>query len=84
MAELAEVVESGPDPAVDGVVRWRRVDLKRVIEERFEVVYSERAISGLLARLAFSQISGGPQRPAQDERVIAAFKKTSRAHSPRT
>ena len=28
LAELAEVVETGPDPAVDGVVRWRRIDLK--------------------------------------------------------
>ena len=84
MAALAEIVETGPDPAVDGVVRWRRVDLKRVIEERFCVVYSERAISDLLARLAFSHISGRPQHPEQDERVIAAFKKTSRARSPRT
>ena len=45
MKELAETVETGPDPAVDGVVRWRRVDLKQVIEERFGVVYCER-ISG--------------------------------------
>ena len=84
MEELAEIVESGPDPARDGVIRWRRIDLKRVIEERFGVVYSERAISGLLARLAFCHISGRPQHPAQDARVIAAFKKTSRARSPRT
>src|SRR3990170_5894602 len=28
--ELAEIVETGPDPAVDGVVRWRRVDLQKV------------------------------------------------------
>jgi transposase len=84
MAGLAEIVESGPDPAVDGVVRWRRIDLKRVIEERFGVVYSERAISNLLARLAFSHISGRPQHPEQDERVIATFKKTSGAPSPRT
>lgn len=84
MAELAEIVEIGPDPAVDGVVRWRRIDLKRVIEERFGVVYSERAISDLLARLAFSHISGRPQHPGQDERVIDGFKKTSRARSRRT
>jgi transposase len=45
MCELAEIVETGPDPAVDGVVRWRRIDLKRVIEARFGVVYSERAIT---------------------------------------
>src|SRR5438477_12789574 len=30
-AEIAELVESGPDRAVHGVVRWRRVDLQRVI-----------------------------------------------------
>lgn len=84
MQALAEIVETGPDPQVDGVVRWRRIDLKRVIEERFGVAYSERAISDLLARLAFSYISGRPQHPRQDERVLEAFKKTSRARSPRT
>ncbi len=42
MKELGEIVETGPDPAVDGVVRWRRIDLKRVIEARFGVIYSER------------------------------------------
>ncbi len=84
MVELAEIVETGPDPVVDGVARWRRIDLKRVIEDRFGVVYSERGISDLLARLAFSHISGRPQHPEQDERVIAGFKKTSRARSLRT
>ncbi len=43
MRELAEIVEAGPDPAVDGVVRWRRIDLRRAIEERFGVIYSECA-----------------------------------------
>jgi transposase len=81
MAELAEIVETGPDPAVDGVVRWRRIDLKRVIEERFGVVYSERAVSDLLAGLSFSYISGRPQHPRQDQRVLDGFKKTSRARS---
>lgn len=83
MQELATIVETGPDRAVDKVVRWRRIDLKRVIEERFGVVYSERAISDLLARLAFSHISGRPQHPRQDARVLEAFKKTSRARSRR-
>src|SRR6202521_6321127 len=36
-AELAAIVEAGPDREVDGVVRWRRIDLKRVIAERFGV-----------------------------------------------
>ncbi len=76
MSELSVIVETGPDPEVDGVVRWRRIDLKRVIEERFSVVYSERTISDLLAALSFSHISGRPQHPKQDQRVIEAFKKT--------
>jgi transposase len=48
MRELAEIVETGPDPSVDGVVRWPLLDLKRVIEERFAVTYSVRTISELL------------------------------------
>ena len=56
-----------------------RRDLKRVIEERFGVSYSERTIFGLLAALSFSHISGRPQHPGQDRRVIEAFKKTSPA-----
>jgi hypothetical protein len=31
MAEFAKIVEGGPDREKDGVVRWRRIDLKRVI-----------------------------------------------------
>jgi putative transposase len=84
MRELSEIVEAGPDPAVDGVVRWRRVDLRRAIEERFGVSYSERAISDLLRRLSFSYISGRPQLPRQDQRVLEGFKKTSPARSPCT
>lgn len=84
MKELGEIVETGPDPAVDGVVRWRRIDLKRVIKERFDVIYSERGISRLLGELGLAHISARPQHPKQDSQVIAAFKKTSPTHSRRT
>ena len=84
LRELAVIVQAGPDPAVDGVVRWRRSDLQRVIEERFQVIYSERAISDLLKVLSFSYISGRPQHPAQDQQVLEGFKKTSRARSQPT
>ena len=84
MEELGVIVETGPDPATDGIVRWRRIDLKRVIEERFGIVYSERAVSDLLAKLSFSYISGRPQHPRQDQRVLDGFKKTSRARSQPT
>jgi transposase len=74
--ELARLVEVGPDRAVDGVVRWRRVDLQRVIRERFGVAYHERTVSKVLVTLGFSHISARPRHPAQDDATIAAFKKT--------
>jgi len=78
-AELAAIVEKGPDRAIDGVVRWRRVDLKRVIKERFDVDYDTRYVGKLLHRLGFSRVSARPQHPAQDARIIEEFKKTGHA-----
>ena len=76
-AEIAELVETGPDRAVHGVVRWRRIDLQRVILERFGVAYHERTVGKLLKALGFSHISARPRHPAQDPLTIEAFKKTS-------
>jgi putative transposase len=78
-AELTRIVEMGPDRAVDGVVRWRRIDLKRVITERFGVDYCERYVGTLLRKLGFSHISARPRHPAQDAEIVAAYKKTLRA-----
>jgi transposase len=77
-AEVAELVETGPHRAVHGVVRWRRIDLQRVILERFGVAYHERTVGKLLKTLGFSHISARPRHPAQDGRTIEAFKKTFR------
>jgi transposase len=76
-AELAHLVETGPDRAVHGVVRWRRIDLQRLIAERFGVVYHERTVGKVLKQLGFSHISARPRHPAQDGQTVAAFKKTS-------
>ena len=78
-AELTRIVEMGPDREVDGVVRWRRIDLKRVIAERFGVDYCERYVGTLLRKLGFSHISARPRHPAQDAEIVAAYKKTLRA-----
>jgi transposase len=78
-AELAQIVETGPARERDGVVRWRRVDLQRVIAERFGVEYCERYVGTLLKQLGFSHISARPRHPAQDAEIVAAYKKTSRA-----
>ncbi len=77
LAEFAKLVEAGPDLKVDGVVRWRRADLKRVVAERFGIDYHERYIGKLLRKLGFSHMSARPRHPAQDERIVEAFKETS-------
>ncbi len=79
--ELATIVESGPEVQTDGVVRWRRVDLQAVIKEHFGVDYGERWVSQILHDLGFSHMSARPRHPRQDAKTIAAFKKTSPAHS---
>jgi transposase len=76
-AELASLVEAGPDLETDGVVRWRCIDLKMLIRRRFGVDYHERTIGKLLTRLGFSHISQRPRHYGQNPEDIAAFKKSS-------
>ena len=76
-AELARMVREGPDPAVDGVVRWRRVDLQRRIEARFGVAVHERTVGKQLAALGFRRLSVRPQNPKSDPDTQETFKKTS-------
>jgi transposase len=78
LAELSSIVEAGPDLKIDGVVRWRRIDLQAVIAKRFAVEYHERYVGKLLKKLGFSHISARPRHPGQDARIVEAFKKTSR------
>lgn len=80
--ELKAIVLAGPDLARDGVVRWRRVDLQRVIGERFAVRLHERTVGKILAKLGFRHLSVRPQHPASDPEAQAAFKKTSLPASP--
>lgn len=76
-AELARMVRAGPDPAVDGVVRWRRVDLQRKIAARFGVTMHERTVGKQLAALGFRRLSVRPQHPKSDPEAQETFKKTS-------
>lgn len=73
-AAFDAIVEAGPDVAVDGVVRWRRVDLKRVVERRFGVVMAERTIGDLLRTRGFRHLSVRPRHPNCDAAVQEDFK----------
>lgn len=77
-AELLDLVEAGPNLETDGIVRWRRTDLKQVIRDRFAVDYHERSPSRLLHELGFSHMSARPQHPDQDAEMLEAFKEASR------
>jgi transposase len=79
MAELAAVVERGPDPDRDGVVRWRRVDLQALIKARFDVALHERSVGKLLRRLGFARLSARPRHPLSDPAAQETFKKLRRA-----
>ena len=74
---LTRLVETGPDRAVDSVVRWRRVDLQRLIGERFGVAYHERTVGKILKALGFAHVSARPRHPGQGEQTITMFKQTS-------
>ena len=76
-AELARMVRAGPDPAVDEVVRWRRVDLQCRIEACFGVTMHERTVGKQLASLGFRRLSVRPQHPKSDPEAQETFKKTS-------
>ena len=72
---LAEVVEAGPVPAVDGVVRWRRKDLARWLLETFAISPDETTVGRELKALGFAKISARPRHYAQNELAVEAFKK---------
>jgi transposase len=83
-AELAELVEAGPDPARHGVVRWRRVDLRDELQRRFGVALHERSVGKVLAKLGYRRLSVRPRHPQTDEKAQEAFKKTSPRQSRRS
>ena len=77
-AALAAAVESGPDPAIHGVVRWRRCDLATWLKDQFGVSLAETTVGQELRRMGYAKLSARPRHYAQDEAALAAFKKTSR------
>jgi putative transposase len=73
---LARVVQSGPIPAIHGVVRWRLKDLAQWIWEEFRLSLDETTVGRELKALGFAKISARPRHYAQNELAIGDFKKT--------
>lgn len=78
MRELAMIVETGPDPETDGIVRWRRIDLCEVVEQRFGIRVAERTMGAILHRLGFARLSARPRHPQADAEAQAVYKKLCR------
>jgi transposase len=76
-AALAVIIESGPIPAVHGVVRWRIVDLCQWVFEEFRVVVSKQTLSRELRAMNYRKLSARPRHHAQAAGAIEDFKKTS-------
>lgn len=74
---LAERVERGPIPAVDGVVRWRLKDLVQWVFEEFGISLDEGTLGRYLKAMGFRKLSARPRHYAQNELALEAFKKTS-------
>ena len=75
---LFEVVESGPIPAIHGVVRWRLNDLVQWIYEAFAITLKRDLVSRELKAMGFAKITARPRHYAQNELAVEAFKKVSR------
>lgn len=76
-AALAEIVETGPIPAIHGVVRWRRSDLAQWLWEEFGVSLDVTTVGRELRRMGYTKLSARPRHYAQNEDAVAEFKKTS-------
>jgi transposase len=76
-AALEAIVESGPTPAVDGVVRWRLVDLCQWLWEEFRVSVAKQTLSRELRAMGYRKLSARPRHHAQAEGAVALFKRPS-------
>ncbi len=74
---IAGMIESGPIPAVHGVVRWRLIDLAQWIFEEFRITIAKQTLSRELRAMGYRKLSARPRHHAQAEGAIEDFKKTS-------
>jgi transposase len=77
-AALARVIESGPIPAIHGVVRWRIIDLCQWVWDEFQVSVAKQTLSRELRAMGYRKLSARPRHHAQAEGAIEHFKKVSR------
>jgi transposase len=75
MQEWRALTIAGPDPERHPVVRWRCLDLRSEIAERFAVTICERTVGKWLRKLELTRLQPRPDHPKKDPAAEAAFKK---------
>ena len=73
---LSEMIETGPIPAVHGVVRWRLADLVQWLWDEFRIGVSETTLGRELRALGCRKLSARPRHHAKSEAAVAAFQKS--------
>ena len=69
------IVESGPIPAIHGVVRWRLIDLAQWLHKEFTVSVDETTVGRELKKLGYVKLTARPRHPAQGTEALEGFKK---------
>ncbi len=72
---LAQAIEAGPVPAIDGVVRWRLIDLCQWLWDEFRVRIAKPTLSRELRMMGYRKLTARPRHHAQAEGAVEAFKK---------
>jgi len=67
-------VEDGPNPALDGVVRWRACDLIMRLHQEFGISVSDDTVYRSLKGLGFSHVSARPRAYKRNAEAMEAFK----------
>ena len=80
-AALAAMVESGPIPAIHGVVRWRIIDLCQWVWDEFEISVSKQTLSRELRAIGYRKLSARPAR-AITRRCRARSRRLKRMARP--
>ena len=76
-AALAQAIERGPPPYLDGVVRWHLCDLAQWLWAEFRVSVSEQTLSREVRAMGYRKLAVRPKHHAQDPQAIEDFKKVS-------
>lgn len=74
--ELAAVIERGPISAVDGVVRWRLIDLAGWLYTSYGIAASKQTLSRIVRSMGYRKLSARPRHHAQDPEAGVFFKKS--------